>query len=404
MRQNRRFGGINLLAAIAASIFLLPALGSGVANAQRRVADDRDVFKGERPVRQPASVERPVREPGSVVRPVREPGSVVAQRGTQIQRLLPGAPAPGIVRSDAPPSTSALLAAPISSCALNPGPQPASGHTCNIYESNAGTPSEIGNVITLPNVVVGGFLVLKRDGAIADSVVSNWSDVLKFGDGSNNNTTTMQLFSRGCNTGNPNDTSCFPAYSPGTSGFVVEATPGPTVFFNSPNTYNIYSVDDNAPVRPWTTAGSTGQVDEDSASLVRFNSFGVNLLTGQTGSVNIRYNITAVEGVSKLCPATHSTIRTRFRNSDNAGTLAKVTYELRTSSINNGGNTVLYTFSSNGRGAGSGFTTVSDVTTIDFNFATNMYWIEATIFRSDPNVFSDLGTIQIWEAAGTPCP
>jgi hypothetical protein len=386
MRQNRRFGGINLLAAIAASIFLLPVLGSGVVNAQRRVADDSDVFKGDRPAR--------------------EPGSVVAQRGTQIRRLLPGAPAPGIVRSDAPPSTSALLAAPISSCANNPGPQPASGHTCNVYESDAaGNPSEISNVITIPNVVVGGYLVLKEDGNIADSVVTNWSDVLKFGDGSNNNTTTMQLFSKGCNTGNPNDTSCFPAYSPGTSGFIVEAHPGPTVFFNSPNTYNIYSIDDDAPVRPWTTAASTGQVDEDSTSLVRFNSFGVNLATGQTGSVNIRYNITAVEGISKLCPATHSTIRTRFRNSDNSGVQAKVTYELRTSSINNGGNTVLYTFNSNGRGAGAGFTTVTDTTAIDFDFATNMYWIEANLFRSDPNVFADLGTIQIWESAGTTsCP
>ncbi len=252
--------------------------------------------------------------------------------------------------------------------------------------------------------MVGGFLVLKEDGAIADNVVSNWSDVLKFGDGSNNNTTTMQLFSRGCNTGTPSDTSCFPPYSPGTSAFVVESHPAPTVFFNSPNTYNIYSVDDEAPVRPWTTAGSTGQVDEDSLALVRFNSFGVNLKDGSTGSVHIRYNITATEGIAKLCPANLSVIRTRFRNSDNGGTTARLTYEIHSSNINAGGNTVIYTFDSNGKGSGSGFKSVTETQPIDFDFSTNMYWIEATMFRSIATEFSDLGTIQIWEAGGTPCP
>lgn len=384
MRQNRRFGGINLLA-MAGVIFLLPAFGSAGANAQRRVIDDSDA---SRPQRLPA-------EPG--------PGS--GQGGQRGSRLLPGANVPGIVRSDAAPAPSLPAVAPNSGCTLNPGPQPASGHTCNIYETDgAGNPSEISNVITIPNVVVGGYLVLKENGAIADNVVSNWSDVLKFGDGSNNNTTSMQLFSKGCNTGNPNDTSCFPPYSPGTSGFVTESHPAPTVFFNSPNTYNVYSVDDEAPVRPWTLAGSTGTVDEDSASIVKFNLFGVNLVDGATGSVHIRYNITAVEGVAALCPATLSVIRTRFRNSDNAGTVARLTYEIRTSSVASGGNTVIYTFDSNGKGSGSAFKTVTTTEPIDFNFATNMYWIEATIFRSDPNAFSDLGTIQIWEAAGTACP
>ena len=390
MRQNRRLGGVNLLAVMAGFILLLPAFGSAGANAQRG-RSDADLFKPQKQAQEPG-----VQEPG---RPVSE------QKGTGIQRLLPGANAPGITRTDSATGPLAPAVAPNSGCTLNPGPQPASGHTCNVYETNgAGVPSEISNVITLPNVVVGGYLVLKETGAIADSVVSNWSDVLKFGDGTNANTTSMQLFSKGCNTGNPNDTSCFPPYSPATSGFVVESHPAPTVFSSSPNTYNIFSVDDDAPVRAWTMAGAAGQVDEDSLALVRFNLFGVNLVTGGTGSVHIRYNITAVEGIAKLCPATLSVIRTRFRNSDNAGTVARLTYEIRTSSISAGGNTVIYTFDSNGRGSGSGFKSVTDTQPIDFNFATNMYWIEATIFRSDATAFSDLGTIQIWEAAGTPCP
>jgi hypothetical protein len=385
MRQNRRFGGINLLAIMAGFVLLLPAFGSAGANAQRRPADDSDVFKAQ----------KQVQEPGL---------PISGQRGTGIRRLLPGANASGIVRTDAATSPSVPSVAPNSGCTLNPGPQPASGHTCNIYETDgAGNPSQISNVIVLPNVVVGGYLVFKKDGAIADSVVSNWTAVLKFGDGSNDNTTTMQLFAVGCNIG-PNDRSCFPPYSPGTSGFVVVSHPAPTVFFNSPNTYNTFIVDDEASARAWTTAGSTGQVDEDSLALVRFNSFGVNLVNGSTGSVHIRYNITAVQGVAALCPASLSVMRTRFRNSDNAGTVARLTYEIRTSSITAGGNTVIYTFDSNGKGSGNSFKTFVDTVPLDFNFATNMYWIEATIFRSDANAFSDLGTIQIWEAAGTACP
>ena len=383
MRQNRRFSGINFLAGIAAGILLLPAFGSAVANAQRRL-NDSDLFKAQ----------RQVREPGT---------PVAAQKGIEATRQLPRSGVPGSVRTEAARGPLVPLAPPNSSC--TPNVSPPNSHTCNIFETDgSGNPSEITNVITLPNVVVGGLLVLKHDGAIADSVVSNWSDVLKFGDGTNTNTTIMQLFSRGCNTGNPNDTSCFPAYNPGVSAFVIESNPGPTVFFSSPNTYNVFSVDDDAPVRPWTTAGSTGQHDEDSSGIVRYNSFGVNLATGQTGAVHMRYNITAVEGVARLCPATLSVIRTRFRNSDNGGTTARVTYEIRTSSVSGGGNTVIYTFDSNGRGSGSGFKTATETAQIDFDFTTNMYWIEATLFRSNAAEFADLGTIQIWEAAGTACP
>jgi hypothetical protein len=402
MKRIRRFGGITFLAAMAGFILLLPAFGSAGANAQRPLPDTSDVLKPQKPVRQPAVPAHDVFQPQKPARQPEAPAPV--QRAIQIRRLLPGANAPGIVHTDVVSSPSAPAAAPNSGCVLNPGPQPASGHTCNIYESNgAGTPGEISNVITIPNVVVGGYLVLKANGAIADNVVSNWSDVLKFGDGSNNNTTTMQLFSLGCNTGNPNDTSCFPPYSPATSGFVTESNPGPTVFFNTPNTYNIYSIDD-APIRPFTLASSVGTVDEDSAAIVQLKNFTVTLLPLVTGSVHMRYNITAVDDISRLCPASHSVVRVRFRNNDNTGTAGQVSFEVHSTNITAGGNNLLYTFSSNGRGAGGAFTTATDTAPVDFDFANNIYWIEATIFRSDPNVLSDLGSIQIWEAAGNPCP
>ena len=386
MRQNRRFSGINMLAGFAASLLLLPVLGSAVANAQRRIANDSEVFKGE----------TAVREPGT-------PITAQSQKGIGTTRRLPGSTVRGGARTDAV-TPSSPSAAPISNCVSNMSPP--NSHTCFVYETDgSGNPSDITQVINLPNVVSNGYAILKENGAIADNVVSNWAGVLKFGDGNSNNTsTTMQYFAKGCNMANPNDTSCFPPYSPADSAFIVRANPGPTVYSGPPNTYNIFSVEDNPPVRPWTTAGSTGQHDEDSSGIVRYNSFGVNIANGQTGSVHMRYNITAVEGVARLCPASLSVIRTRFRNSDPTGTNAHLTYEIRTSNINGGGNTVIYTFDSNNRGGGNAFRTTTETAQIDFNFATNMYWIEATIFRANAADFSDLGTIQLWEAAGTACP
>lgn len=387
MRQNRRLDGIKLWAGIAASALLLPLLGSSVANAQRPIAaDDSDVFQAQKQAQDPSA-------------------KSAAKKGIGTALRMPGAGVPGSATTDASTTVVAAPAVgpggppPTSSCTSNVAPP--MSHTCNVFETDgSGNPSEISNVIALPNPVQGGYLVMKHNGSIADSDVSNWSDVLKFGDGTSAATSSMQLFSRGCNTSNPNDTSCFPPYTPGDSAFVVESNPGPTIFVASPNTYNIYSIDDDAPVRPWTSAASTGALDEDSVAIARFNSFAANLKDGTTGSVHIRYPITPVEGISRLCPAEFSTIRTRFRNSDTNGNVAKVSYEIHSSSISSGGNIVLHSFSSNGRGGGNIFKSATQTVAIDFDFANNMYWIEATIFRSSTQEYADLGTIQIWESAG----
>jgi hypothetical protein len=156
--------------------------------------------------------------------------------------------------------------------------------------------------------------------------------------------------------------------------------------------------------KSWTAAGATGTIDEDSLAIARFNNFAVTLNPGATGTARIRYNITAVDGMSQYCPASTSTIKTRFRNSDNTGAAARLRYELKVTNVLSGGSTTLYTFDSNGIGAGSSFTTATSTPAIDFDWAQNVYWIDATLFRSDAAQFVDLGSIQIWESAGTPCP
>jgi len=58
---------------------------------------------------------------------------------------------------------------------------------------------------------------------------------------------------------------------------------------------------------------------------------------------------------------------------------------------------VIYTFDSNNRGGGNSFRSATETVPIDFNFNTNMYWIEATMFRSLSTEFSDLGTFRFWK-------
>jgi hypothetical protein len=158
------------------------------------------------------------------------------------------------------------------------------------------------------------------------------------------------------------------------------------------------------PPRFWTTTGSSGTTDEDSFALLGHDDFAAQLKDGVTGTATVRYNITAVAGITAFCPATQSTVNVRFRNSDNSGATAQVQFQIHRSSILNGGNDILYTFNSNGLGAGPSFTTATATPAIDFDFSNYIYWIEATIFRNSSSQFADLGAVEIYESAGTPCP
>lgn len=156
--------------------------------------------------------------------------------------------------------------------------------------------------------------------------------------------------------------------------------------------------------RSWSAAGATGTVDDDSVATAQLKNFAVTLQPGVNGTVHIRYNITAVDGMNQYCPATASTVKVRFRNSDNSGNTAKVTFDIKSTNVLSGGSNVLYSFSSNGIGAGTAFTTFTATPALDFDFAQNVYWIEATLTRSVATEFADIGSIQIWESAGTACP
>lgn len=156
--------------------------------------------------------------------------------------------------------------------------------------------------------------------------------------------------------------------------------------------------------RYWTSVGATATADEDSLSKVSFDDFAAQLKDGVVGTVTVRYNITAVKGISAFCPATTSVVNVRFRNSDNSGIHAQVKFEIHRTHVLNGGNDNIFSFNSNGLGAGAGFTSASLAPNIDFDFSNYVYWIEGTIFRDQTTQFADLGDITIYENAGTPCP
>lgn len=166
-----------------------------------------------------------------------------------------------------------------------------------------------------------------------------------------------------------------------------------------------------APVdRAWTTAGSTGTVDEGSLAIAQADNFTTTFLPGSTGTITVRYNVTAVDGTTSFCPATFSMMRMYYRNSGDITptTPAEYSWTLHSSNLMTGGDTIMVSFSSRISASfnnGPNFLTVTGTLgSVDFDFANNIYWFDVKIFRNSPAMFSDIGSLQIWESAGTPCP
>jgi hypothetical protein len=156
--------------------------------------------------------------------------------------------------------------------------------------------------------------------------------------------------------------------------------------------------------RPWTSTGSSGTVDDEDLSIVNLNNFVVGFATGATGTVNVRYNITAVDGISAFNPAGSAQISVRFRDSDNSGTDAQVLFTIRRSNVLTGGNEVVFTFDSNAQPPGGvAFHTETLCQTIDFDFSQYTYWIEAEVTRTNSALLVQLGSIRIREYSGPGC-
>src|SRR5262249_12881616 len=147
----------------------------------------------------------------------------------------------------------------------------------------------------------------------------------------------------------------------------------------------------------WSSVGSGAAVDEDSRTKVTFNDFAAALVAGQTGTGNLRYNITAAKGITYMCPAAQSVINVRFRNSDTADVHTHVTFDIHRTNISTGGNQIIASFTSTGLPGSGNFQTATLTPNVDFDFTNNIYWVEATLFRDNSALFADLGSIEIFE-------
>lgn len=131
----------------------------------------------------------------------------------------------------------------------------AQAFTFDIYETlqntPTGTPCEICSILSLPETVFGGYVILLESASGSLANQSTWSDVLIFGNTSSNgilqgsqgfDATLIQLLSDGCASGTEGDRSCFP------SAALVQSFPNavrvetaPPTIYDAGNIYRIFS-------------------------------------------------------------------------------------------------------------------------------------------------------------------
>jgi hypothetical protein len=105
---------------------------------------------------------------------------------------------------------------------------------CTLYESRAGAPSEVSDVVPIPQppgVVPSNTTVLIENPNLPQNDPKNWSDVIEFipqtpGSPVGSPSTSVEMLSVGCgNLQDPTDITCFPAAATVTQ-FVVETQTG----------------------------------------------------------------------------------------------------------------------------------------------------------------------------------
>lgn len=130
----------------------------------------------------------------------------------------------------------------------------------------------------------------------------------------------------------------------------------------------------------WTTAGSaSASEDEANPAKPTYTNQTAAINAGPTGAYNLRYSVTAVDGLFNT--AANGFMRVRVRDN---GAGANVSVVLRRSNLAAGGIETITTFDSDSIGAGSGFQTPANVTfNHAFDFTNYVYWLDVTLNRID---------------------
>lgn len=136
-----------------------------------------------------------------------------------------------------------------------------------------------------------------------------------------------------------------------------------------------------AQTKPWTTVGSAGTVDEEDTGIVSLGSPipGAVMLTNVAiGTLNIRYNVVAVDGVFG---GDNYALTVRFRDN---GADARVIVRLKSYNFNTGTTRTLLTLDSNAYAAAAGFQkqTVSSNCGTHLDFFNNAYFMDVEITKA----------------------
>ena len=140
----------------------------------------------------------------------------------------------------------------------------------------------------------------------------------------------------------------------------------------------------------WTTVGSAGTVDEADSQRVAFDLGTATLRPGAVGTLNLRYNVVAVDGLFR---ADGAELGVRFRDN---GAAAQVIVRLKRYNLETGALTTLLTLNSNAFPAQNGFQLRTAVDcSLRFNFFDFAYFMDVELTKDTAAGTPALAIIQL---------
>jgi hypothetical protein len=156
-------------------------------------------------------------------------------------------------------AASLASAGPITACTTN---TPNPGFTCNLYDTTNNLPPGNGGSFTdtppafaTPSPVTASVstewwaICAAPSLSSCTSAPGTWSDLVEIVN--SGTSSTVELFSRGCNTANPLDVSCYPAAIPPPT-YVSETIPETTFHDGVPGDNDVFNVFESSAPEPAT--------------------------------------------------------------------------------------------------------------------------------------------------------
>ena len=145
---------------------------------------------------------------------------------------------------------------------------------------------------------------------------------------------------------------------------------------------------------PWTTVGSAGTVDEADTGIVLLgspNAGSVTMPAAATGTLNVRYNVVAVDGA---LGGDNYALTARFRDN---GANGRVIVRLKRYNLNTGVVTTLLTLDSNAFVGLDSFQTrtVTSACGTSLDFFNNAYFMDVEIIKTAAAGTPALGSIKL---------